>query len=78
MYRNLIHTCGPETNWESNIFLSTWDEDGNPIECNVTYYPHLYYVPWKDTDQVDENFTTITGKPLVKKEFKNIFEHHLQ
>jgi DNA polymerase elongation subunit (family B) len=74
MYRNIIHKCGPDTNWQSVIHLFTWDEDGTPCDYEITYSPHLYYVPNKDTLEISEDYTTVTGKPLVKKEFNNIFE----
>lgn len=75
MYRNIVHTCGPETNWQSQIILFTWDDSGNTIRVPIDYSPHLYYVP-SDNEllEADDKFTTITDKPLIRKEFKNIFE----
>lgn len=73
MYRNIIHKCGPETNWASIIHLFTWNEDGVPVDYEIPYKPHLYYVPYEDSEAC-KDYTTVTGKPLVKKEFRNIFE----
>lgn len=55
------------------IQLFTWDENGNPCDYEIPYNPHLYYVP-NDDAVADKTYTTVTGKPLVKKEFRNIFE----
>lgn len=76
MYRNITHECSADTNWQSIIHLFSWDDDGNPIQYDCPYMPYLYYVPRNDNEtlNVSDTFTTITQKPLIKKEFKNIFE----
>lgn len=73
MYRNIIHKCNAETQWQSVIHIFTWDEQGNPIDYEEPYNPHLYYVP-DGSETPCEEFTTVTGKPLVRKDFRNIFE----
>ena len=67
MYRNITHECSAETNWQSIIHLFTWDEDGNPIQYDCPYSPHLYYVPRNDSEtlNISDTYTTITHKPLV-------------
>ena len=72
MYRNVYYQCNKDTNWQGLITLDTWDENGNPISKTFEYPSHLYYVD--ETGQEKESeYTTITNKPLVRKEFSNIF-----
>ena len=72
MYRNVYYQCNEDTNWQGLITLDTWDENGNPISKTFEYPSHLYYVD--ETGQEKESeYTTITNKPLVRKEFSNIF-----
>lgn len=72
MYRNIYYTCNEDTGWRGQITLDTWDEEGKPITVTTEYPSHLYYID-PIAEDVSE-FTTITGKPLVKKEFGSIFQ----
>lgn len=70
MYRYAIYERDEDYN--GLIRLGTWDEDGKPIELKLNHTSHLYYVdPMYDNDSEETNYTTLTGKNLVRENFPN-------
>src|SRR5574344_1798785 len=71
MYRNVWTKSGRTANggYGTTVYLSTFDELGNPITKQFpNYRPYLYYEADKNTEYL-ATATSIYGKPLVKKEF---------
>ena len=64
MYRNIIYD-----NRSRSIKLWTWDAEGNRIEDQIPYKPHLYFEHKNGTDG-----TSIFKTPLKKREFNTNYD----
>ena len=70
MYRYAIYER--DDNYNGLIRLGTWNEKGEPVELKLNHTSHLYYVdPMYDNDSEETNYTTLTGKNLVRENFPN-------
>jgi DNA polymerase elongation subunit (family B) len=65
MYRNIYYQIDKE-DWQGQIVLFTWDENGKPITQVFPHKSYLYY------EHPNGNHTSIFGTPLMKKTFKNV------
>jgi DNA polymerase elongation subunit (family B) len=66
MYRNIVYKVGPDTGWNGEIVLYTWDDDGNPVE---KVYPHrskLYFESPKG------KYNSMFGTKLEVKYFSSV------
>ena len=69
MYRYAIYQR--DSNYQGQILLGTWDEQGNPIELTLPHMSHLYYVDELHNDELGTNYKTLTGKNLTRIDFQN-------
>lgn len=70
MYRYAIYER--DDNYNGLIRLGTWNEKGEPVELKLNHTSHLYYVDsMYDNDSEETNYTTLTGKNLVRENFPN-------
>ena len=66
MYRNVSYFF--DKDWQGNIALDTWDENGKRVTKIMPHNSHLYYEDPKGT------YRSLFGSPLMHKEFKSITE----
>ena len=73
MYRNVIYRCGEDATipWNGEILLSTWNEEGKPVDLVIPHESHLYILA-KDEEDTNTKYTTITKKPLKKLTFPSV------